>query len=126
LRQWIAAATGFALAIHLVLGAVVIGHFAPSQADAATDVFVICHGAGDNSAPNQNAPAGDPSRQSHCVLCTLTNAACAVLPLVTAIATFDASQFLQRFTLRDSQVIQFASLTGEYPRGPPTHAHVAG
>jgi len=126
LRRWIAASTGFALALHLVLSVLVIGHFAPSHAGAATDAFVICHGAGDKSAPDQDVPAREPGNQSHCVLCTLTNAACAVLPAASAMATFDAGVLLQRFTPRDSQVIQFASLTGEYPRGPPTHAPIAG
>jgi len=60
------------------------------------------------------------------VLCTLTNTACAVLPAASTIATFDASMLLHHVAFRDSQVIQFDSPTAEYPRGPPTHAHVAG
>jgi hypothetical protein len=126
LRRWIAAATGFALAVHVVLSAVVIGHFAPSQADAASDTFIICHGAGDKSAPDQDGPVNQPRHQSHCVLCTLTSATCAVLPSVSAIKTFDASMFLQRATLRNPQVTQFDSPTGEYQRGPPTYISIAG
>jgi hypothetical protein len=110
----------------VVLSALVIGHFAPSQAGAASDIFVICHGAGDKSAPDQDGPANQPRDQSHCVLCTLTNAACAVLPIASAIETFDARMSSQRLTLRDSQVTQFDSPTGQYQRGPPTHAPIAG
>jgi hypothetical protein len=105
---------------------VAIGHFAPSHADAASDAFVICHGTGDNSPVDQDGPLKQSPDQSHCVLCTLTSSACAVLPLETATATFDASILLRRVPLRDFQVISFNSLTGEYPRGPPTYAHVVG
>ena len=123
LRRRIAATTGFALAVHLVLSAVVVGHFAASKAAAASDPFVICHGTSDDS------PAGPlelPGYQPHCVLCTLTSDTCALIPIVTAIATFVESTSLHSVTLRDSQVVYYASLASKYPRGPPTHAHTVG
>ena len=122
LRRWIAATTGFALAVHLVLSAVTV-QLAHAKAGAASDLFVICHGTGDDS------PAGPlelPGYQPHCVLCTLTSDTCAVIPIVTTIATFDESTSLHSVTLRDSQVVYYASLASEYPRGPPTHAHTVG
>jgi hypothetical protein len=126
LRRWIAAPTGFALALHLILSAAVIGHFAASKAGATGDLFVICHGAGDNSPADPDVPLQQPGYQSHCVLCALTNDACALIPTVTAIAAFEAGALSQHTIPRDSQVVQFVSLVSEYPRGPPTHAHVAG
>ena len=123
LRRWIAATTGFALAVHLVLSAVFVGQFAASKAGAASDLFVICHGTSDDS------PAGPlelPGYQPHCVLCTLTSDTCALIPIVTAIATFVESTSLHSVTLRDSQVVYYASLASKYPRGPPTHAHTVG
>jgi hypothetical protein len=121
-----AAATGCALAAHVVLSALVIGHFAPSQAGAASDIFVVCHGAADRSAPDRDGPVNQPRYQSHCLLCTLTNATCAVLPTVSGIGIFDASMFSQLLTPRKSQVTQFDSPTGEYQRGPPSHSPIAG
>ena len=125
LRRWIAATTGFVLAVHLVLGAVV-GQFAYAKAGAASDLFVICHGTGDDSPANPDGPVELPGYQPHCVLCTLTSDTCAVIPIVTTIATFDESTSLHSVTLRDSQVVHYASLASEYPRGPATHAHTVG
>jgi len=123
LRRWIAATTGFALALHLVVTAVVIGHFAAFEAGGASDSFVICHGTADDSP---TGPLELPGYQTHCVLCTLTSDTCAVIPIVTAIAMFDESTSLHSVTLRDSQVVYYASLASKYPRGPPTHAHTVG
>jgi hypothetical protein len=123
LRRWIAAPTGFALALHLILSAAVIGHFAASKAGATGDLFVICHGAGDNSPADPGAPPELPDDQSHCVLCTLAHDTCAVIPVVTATAALYESTFLHGVALRASHIVQFASLASEYPRGPPTHAH---
>jgi hypothetical protein len=122
LRRSIAAATGFALAVHLVLSAVVIGHFAPSESGAPSDAFVICHGAGDNSATDHDAPINRQSRQFHCIFCTLTDAACVVLPISSVVAAFDASMRAQHVAPRDTQITGFDSPAGKYARGPPMHA----
>ena len=126
LRQWIAATSSFALAVHLVLSAVVIGHFAASKAGAASDLFVICHGTGQESPADPDGSQDLPGDQSHCVLCTLTSDACAIIAPVTAVEIFASSALLQRAILRDSQVVHFDSLASKYPRGPPTRAHVVG
>jgi hypothetical protein len=122
LRRWIAAPSGFALALHLILSSAIVGHFAASKAEAADDIFVICHGSVDNSSADPDAPPPQPGYQSHCVLCALVNDACALIPTVTAIAAFDVGAFSQHAIARNSQVIQFVPLASEYPRGPPTHA----
>jgi hypothetical protein len=126
LRQWIAATTVFALAVHLVLSAVVVGHFAASKAAAASAPFVICHGTGQDSPADPDGSQDLPGDQSHCVLCSLTSDACGIIAPIIAIEIFASSALLQRAILRDSQVVHFDSLASEYPRGPPTHAHVVG
>jgi hypothetical protein len=125
LRRWIAAPSGFALALHLILSSAIVGHFVASKASAASD-FVVCHGNGDNSPADPDVPPPQPGYQSHCVLCALVNGACALIPAVTAIAAFDVGALSQHAIARKSQVIQFVPLASEYPRGPPTHAHVVG
>src|SRR6516225_6477996 len=90
LRRWIAAPSGFALALHLILSSAIVGHFAASKVGAAGELFVICHGSGDNSPADSDAPLPRPDYQSHCVLCTLINDACALIPTVTAVVAFDA------------------------------------
>jgi hypothetical protein len=122
LRRCIAAATGYFLAAHLVLSALIVGHFAPSMAGAPSDAFVICHGAGDNE-PERPLPQ---SGYQHCVLCTLTNDTVTVLPRVTAIADLIWSTLSQRVTFSDSRSVQLLSVTSEYPRGPPARTHLAG
>ena len=124
LWRWIAAAATFALSFQLVLSAVAIGHLAAWQASAG-DTFVICHGAGGSSPADQDGPA-KPDDKSHCVLCTLTHSGSAVLPTASIVAPFAPGARSCDLTRRDAQVSEYHSPTGEYPRGPPTHAHVAG
>jgi hypothetical protein len=126
LRQWIAASTGFVLAVHLIVSAAIIAHFAPSNTDPTIGPYAICHGAGDSSPADPDGPLKRSPDQLHCVLCTLTNDTCAVVPCVNAIAVLDASKFLQRVIVGNSQIVHFVSLAAEYPRGPPTQPHVAG
>ena len=125
LRRWIAAPSGFALALHLILSSAIVSHFSASKAGVASDGFVICHGSVDNSPADPDAPPPQPGYQSHCVLCALVNDACALIPTVTAIAAFDLGALSQHAVARNSQVIQFVPLASEYPRGPP-HVFVAG
>jgi hypothetical protein len=126
LQRWIAAPSGFALALHLILSSAIAGHFAASKAGAADDIFAICHGSVDNSPADPDAPPPQPGYQSHCVLCALVIDACALIPAVTAIAVFDVGALSQHAIARKSQVNQLVPLASEYPRGPPTHAHVVG
>jgi hypothetical protein len=121
LRQWIAASMSFVLAVHLIVSAAIIAQFAPPNTDPTIGPYAICHGAGDST------PADGPLKrspdQSHCLLCTLTKDTCAVVPFANAITILDASKFLHRVIVGNSQVVHFVSLAAEYPRGPPTQAH---
>ena len=125
LRQWIAAAATLALSLHLVLGPLAIGHLAAEQA-GSDGAFVICHGAGGSSPVDQDGPAKQPDDASHCILCTLTNSGCAILPTTSAIVIFvpgAASSYLAR---HDAQVSEYHSPTGRFQRGPPLYTLVAG
>jgi hypothetical protein len=104
----------------------VVGHFAASKAGAASNLFVICHGIGQESPADPDGSQDLPGDQSHCILCTLSSDACAIIAPATGIEIFASSSLLQRGILRDSQVVHFDSLASEYPRGPPTHAYVVG
>ncbi|MFZ1092361.1 MAG: DUF2946 family protein [Xanthobacteraceae bacterium] len=116
----------FTLTLHVLLSPLTVGKPAPWQVGANGDVFVICHGAGANSDADQDGPIKQPLQDAHCVLCTLTKSGCAVLPVASLIASLDAGQFSHLITPRNSQVTEHHSPTGEYQRGPPTHAHIAG
>jgi hypothetical protein len=125
LRRWIAAAAAFTLALHVLLNPLAIDKPAPWQASASGDVFVICHGAAGNSDADQGGPAKQPLQDAHCILCTLTNNGCAVLPIASLIVSFDAGEFSQLVAPRNSQVTEHRSPTGEYQRGPPAHSFIA-
>jgi hypothetical protein len=125
LRRWIVAATGFAVAFHLVLSVAVLGRVAAAEASASSELFAICHGLGHSSPADQHEPSKQPDYQAHCVLCTLASNAWAVIPPATASAAFGAGVSSERMTPCDSQIVQVVSFASEYPRGPP-HALVAG
>jgi hypothetical protein len=125
LRQWIAAAAAFTLSFQLVLSSLAIGHLAAWQAGTG-DTFVICHGVGGSSPADKDGPAKQPSDQSHCVLCALTNSGCAVLPTASAVVTLAPGACSPYLTCRDAQVSEYHSPTGRFQRGPPLHTLVAG
>jgi hypothetical protein len=125
LRQWIAAAATFALALQLVLLSIAIGHVNAWQSDTG-DTFVICHGVGGNSPVNQDGPAKPTGDGSHCVLCTLTHGGSAVLPAASTVATFVSSPCSRCLIHHDAQVSEHHSPTGKFQRGPPQHTFVAG
>jgi hypothetical protein len=122
LRRWIAATASFVLALHVLLSPLTIGW----QAGANDDVFVVCHGAGGNSDVDRDGPVKQPLQDAHCVLCTLTHNGCAVLPDASMIVALDAGELSQLIASRNSQVTEYRSPTGEYQRGPPAHAFIAG
>ncbi len=130
LRQWIAAAVTIALSLQLMLSSVAIGHVpawhVPAWQVGAGDTFVICHGVGGSSPVDQDGPAKQPDDQSHCVLCTLTNSACAVLPPESAVVTLVLGASSPYLTRHDAQVSDYRSPTGRFQRGPPLHTLVAG
>ena len=78
-----------------------------------------------SSDADQDGPAKQPLQDAHCVLCTLTNGGCAVLPTASLIVPFDAGEFSQLVAPLNSQVTEHRSPTGEYQRGPPTHSFIA-
>ena len=128
LRQWIAAAAAFTLALHVILSPLALGKpVAAWPFGENGEGFVICHGAGGNSDADQDGPVRQPLQKAHCVLCALTHNGSAVLPDASAIAAFDAGEFSALVAPRNSQVTEHRSPTGEYQRGPPlTHTQVAG
>jgi hypothetical protein len=121
----IAAVAAFTLALHVLLSPLAIGKPVPWQVGANGDSFVICHGAAANSGIDQDGPIKQPLQQSHCVLCTLTNSGCAVLPIASVIVVQPPGDFSQLIPPRNSQVTEHRSPTGEYQRGPPTHSFIA-
>jgi hypothetical protein len=126
LRQWIAAAATFILALHVILNPLALGKTAAWQSDENGEAFVVCHGAGGNSDADQDGPVKQPLQEAHCILCTLTHSGCAVLPDASVIVALVAGEFSQLIAPRKSQVTEHRSPTGEYQRGPPTHSVIAG
>jgi hypothetical protein len=124
LRQWIVAAATFALSFQLELSSLAIGHLTAWQAGTG-DTFVICHGVGGSSPVDQNGPTKQPDDQSHCILCTLTNSACAVLPPESAVVTLVLGPCSRYLTRHVAQVSEYHSPTGRFQRGP-LHALITG
>jgi hypothetical protein len=125
LRRWIAAAAAFTLALHVLLSPLAIGKPVSWQVGANGDLFVICHGGGANSDADQDGPIKQPLQESHCVLCALTNSGCAVLAIASVVVLRPLGDLSQLIPPRNSQVTEYRSPTGEYPRGPPTHSFIA-
>jgi hypothetical protein len=119
LRQWIAGGASCALMLQLLLSAVTLAHSTLSMTEPEGSGFVICHGTG--TSTGQNDPGNNlPPAQTHCLLCTVANSFCAVLPSAWTAVIIDASAFLQLNFPRTAQVTAYHSPTGEYQRGPPT------
>jgi hypothetical protein len=125
LRPWIAAAASIALALQLVLASALATFSAAAHA-GTPDVFAICHGAGGEQPSGQNDPGKQGDDQSHCVLCTLTCGAHAVLPIAPEAASLDRGVVPAPVGRRHAQVTEYESPTGEYQRGPPLHTLIAG
>src|SRR5947209_3976868 len=67
MRPWIATVTAYALALHVLLIGVAVGHAMPGGDASATSLFVICHG--DGSSDPQDLPDNQPLVQSPCIFC---------------------------------------------------------
>jgi hypothetical protein len=89
------------------------------------ELFVICHGSGDAPADSQNVP-DTPRPATPCVLCTLTSAPCAILPIDHSIATIDVVAASIVGPRQEGRIIEFDSPTGRYQRGPPARASISG
>jgi hypothetical protein len=118
IRPWIATIAAYALALQVLLTGVVGGHVMPAGDASASGLFVICHGNG--STDNQDLPDKQPAPRSPCLLCTLTNAPCAILPTGDGITLRNAIEISTSVARTDGRIIEFDSPTGQYPRGPPS------
>jgi hypothetical protein len=114
----------YALALQVLLSGLAAGHFMAATDASAGDLFAICHGAGAASPDDQGLPDKQPLPQSPCVLCTLTKAPSAILPVGLAVAIIDAIVVSSVVPNNDGRIIPFDSPTGQYQRGPPTNAFI--
>jgi hypothetical protein len=125
MRPWIAMVAAYALALQVLLSGIAGAH-AMTAGSLSGDLFVICHGSGDGPADSQNIPDQPPRAASPCVLCTLTNAPCAILPIDHSIATIDVVAASIVGPRQEGRIIEFDSPTGQYQRGPPARAAIFG
>jgi hypothetical protein len=125
MRPWIAMAAAYALALQVLLSGLAGAH-AMASGPVAGDLFVICHGSGDGPADSQNVPDQPPRSASPCVLCTLTNAPCAILPIDHIVVTIDVVAASNVVSRNVGRIIEFESPTGRYQRGPPARASIFG
>jgi hypothetical protein len=88
MRPWVATVAAYALALQVLLTGLTAGHFMAAGGASASSLFAICHGSG--SSRNQELPDKQPLAQSACILCTLAEVPCAILPTVQGIAISDA------------------------------------
>jgi hypothetical protein len=126
IRPWVAMVAAYALALQVLLSGVAAGHFMAAGDASASDLFVICHGAGVAWPDDQGLPDKQPLPQSPCVLCTLTKAPSAILPVGHGIAIVAAIMVSTAVPNNDGRIIPFDSPTGQYQRGPPTSLSIFG
>jgi hypothetical protein len=124
MRPWIAMVAAYALALQVLLSGIAGAH-AMAAGSLSGDLFVICHGSGDAPADSQNVP-DTPRPATPCVLCTLTNAPCAILPAGHGVMTIDVVAAASLIAPRRGRIIEFDSPTGQYQRGPPARAAIFG
>jgi hypothetical protein len=124
-RPWIAVVAAYAFALQALLSGIA-GTHAMAVGSVASDLFVICHGSGDAPADDQNVPDKTPLPASPCVLCTLTTAPCAILPIDHSIATIDVVAASNVVPRKEGRIIEFDSPTGQYQRGPPVSTSIFG
>jgi hypothetical protein len=124
MRPWIAMVAAYALALQVLLSGIAGAH-AMATSSLSGELFVICHGSGDGPADSQNVP-DTPRPATPCVLCTLTSAPCAILPVDHSIATIDVVAASIVGPRQEGRIIEFDSPTGRYQRGPPARASIFG
>jgi hypothetical protein len=125
MRPWIAMVAAYALALQVLLSGIAGAH-AMTAGSLAGELFVVCHGSGDGPADSQNIPDQPPRPATPCVLCTLTSAPCAILPVEHSIATIDVVAAASLVARTEARIIEFDSPTGRYQRGPPARAAIFG
>ena len=114
----------YALALQVLLSGIAGAH-AMTAGSLSGELFVICHGSGDASADSQNLP-DTPRPATPCVVCTLTSAPCAILPIDHSIASIDVVAASIVGPRQEGRIIEFDSPTGRYQRGPPARASIFG
>ena len=115
----------YALALQVLLSGIAGAHAMAGAGSGSDGLFVICHGSGDASADSQNVP-DTPRPASPCVLCTLTSAPCAILPVDQGVVTIDVVAAARIVARTEGRIIEFDSPTGRYQRGPPASASIFG
>jgi hypothetical protein len=126
LRPWVAVVAAYALAFQVLLSGLAAGALLAATDASAGDLFVICHGSGSGPANDQNLPDEPQLPRPPCVLCTLTQAPCAILPVEQAIASLPAIVVSNVVPGNDGRIFRFDSPTGRYQRGPPPRAVIFG
>jgi len=124
MRPWIAAVTAYALALHVLLTGVAVGHAMPGGDASANSLSLICHS--DGSSDPQDLPDNQPLVQSPCIFCTLAKAPCAVLPTDHGVVISHAVEISNAALQTDGRIIAFHSPTGQYQRGPPLSISIFG
>ena len=124
-RPWLAIVAAYALAFQVLLSGVAVGHLMAFGGATADDPFVICHGRGSGASGGQEQPDKSLPRPP-CVLCTLAQAPCAILPAHTGIAVVAPIVVSNVVSAIDGRVIEFDSPTNQYQRGPPPPAVIFG
>jgi len=124
MRPWIATVTAYALALHVLLIGVAVGHAMPGGDASATSLFVICHG--DGSSDPQDLPDNQPLVQSPCIFCTVAKTPCAILPTGHGVTISRAMGISNAALQSDGRIIAFHSPTNQYQRGPPLSISIFG
>jgi hypothetical protein len=115
----------YALAIQVLLSGIAAGQLMASTDASAGDLFVICHGSGGPS-DERNLPDEPQLPRPPCVLCTLTQAPCAILPIDQDVARLPAIVVSNVVPGNDGRIFRFDSPTGRYQRGPPSRPVIFG
>ena len=115
---WVALATAYVLALHVLLASFAPVHAQPADNLVTDELSVICYGAGgDDAGHAPGAPA--QQHQAACFLCSLAKGSLAILPLDHCIGTLDVRLDSVIALDSDGPIVQFHSPTGRYQRGPP-------
>jgi len=125
-RSWIAIVAAYALALQVLLSGLAAGHFMSVADASAGDLFVICHGSGNGPSDDQGLPDKQELPRPPCVLCTLTQAPCAILPVDHDVARIPGIVVSSVVPGNDGRIFRFDSPTGRYQRGPPPRAVIFG
>jgi hypothetical protein len=126
LRPWVAVVAAYALALQVLLSGLAAGGLMAAADASAAELFVICHGSGNSPSNDQGLPDEPQLPRPPCVLCTLTQAPCAVLPVDHDIARLPAIVVSNVVPGNDGRIFRFDSPTGRYQRGPPSRAVIFG